>query len=134
MSVAPKALYSTAASYFHWMVAFPLVGCVGTVLKAQEAPKEEKGKWMWRHKSLGLLTGMIVAPRLAYRVFSSKSVGYSFLMILLDTYNTRIVTNNTFLTFYAFAPSTYSTTCRKCRGRRSNTAWQALLIMDCMLS
>lgn len=74
MSVAPKALYSSAASYFHWMVAFPLIGCVGTVLKAQEAPKEEKGKWMFRHKSLGLLTGMVVLPRVAYRVFNRAAV------------------------------------------------------------
>jgi cytochrome b561 len=74
MSLAPKALYSSAASYFHWMVAIPLVGCVGTVLKAQQAPKEEKGKWMFRHKSLGLLTGMVVAPRLAYRVLNRGAV------------------------------------------------------------
>jgi cytochrome b561 len=74
MSLAPKALYSSAASYFHWMVAIPLTGCVGTVLKAQQAPKEEKGTWMFRHKSLGLLTGMLVAPRLAYRVFNRGAV------------------------------------------------------------
>lgn len=29
--------------------------------------------WMFRHKSLGLLTGMIVAPRVAYRLFSSSA-------------------------------------------------------------
>jgi len=68
MSIA--AAYSRSASAFHWAVAVPLMGCVATVLKAQEAPKEEKGKWMWRHKSLGLLTGIIVAPRVAYRVFN----------------------------------------------------------------
>jgi cytochrome b561 len=79
-----KPIYSAAASYFHWMVAIPLVGCVGTVLKAQDAPKEDKGKWMWRHKSLGLLTGMVVAPRLAYRVFSSKAVSFSSYLISLD--------------------------------------------------
>jgi hypothetical protein len=28
------------------------LGCVGCVLKAQQAPKPEKGKWMHRHKSL----------------------------------------------------------------------------------
>ena len=66
----PKMGYSITASAFHWAVAMPLVGAIGTVLKAQQAPKEEKGKWMWRHKSLGLLTGMIVAPRLAYRLFN----------------------------------------------------------------
>jgi cytochrome b561 len=51
MSVASFS-YSTAASYFHWFAAVPLIGCVGTVLKAQQAPKEDKGKWMFRHKSL----------------------------------------------------------------------------------
>jgi len=61
------AAYPRAASVYHWAVAVPLMGSVGTVLKAQQAPKEEKGKWMWRHKSLGLLTGLIVAPRLVYR-------------------------------------------------------------------
>jgi cytochrome b561 len=38
--------------------------------KAQEAPKQEKGKWMWRHKSLGLLTGFLVLPRVGYRLFN----------------------------------------------------------------
>lgn len=50
-------------------------GCIGSVLKAQQAPKEEKGKWMHRHKSLGLLTGMIVAPRFGYRILA-RSSGY----------------------------------------------------------
>ena len=63
--------YSIAASYHHWMVAAPLMGSVASVLKCQQSPKEEKGKWMWRHKSLGLLTGLIVAPRLGYRVFNA---------------------------------------------------------------
>lgn len=113
--------YSKAASYAHWAVAVPLIGCVGTgayystfkfgwlvmvankryatyrypspitnfqglnpfsgtlptsilpdtVLKAQEAPKAEKGLWMHRHKSLGLLTGILVAPRLGYRLFNA---------------------------------------------------------------
>jgi cytochrome b561 len=76
MSVT-KAAYSITASYYHWMVAVPVVGCIGTVLTAQQAPKAEKGKWMWRHKSLGLLTGMIVAPRFAYRLFNSQAVSPS---------------------------------------------------------
>ncbi|CAB9506667.1 Prokaryotic cytochrome b561 [Seminavis robusta] len=65
---APKAAYSVGASWLHWATAIPLIGCVGTVLKAQDAPKSEKGTWMHRHKSLGLLTGMIVLPRVAYRL------------------------------------------------------------------
>lgn len=70
---APKAAYSVTASAFHWATAIPLIGCIGTVLKAQESPKEEKGMWMHRHKSLGLLTGMIVLPRVAYRLTSMAS-------------------------------------------------------------
>ena len=51
----------------------PLTGSIACVLAAQEAPKGEKGAWMFRHKSLGLLTGLIVAPRLGYRIFKSAS-------------------------------------------------------------
>ena len=70
MNSIPKMGYSAMASTFHWAVALPFVGCIATVLKAQQAPKEEKGTWMFRHKSLGLLSGMIVAPRLAYRLLN----------------------------------------------------------------
>ena len=70
MSVVPASTYSLTASWFHWMVAFPMIASIGAVLKAQSAPKEEKGMWMHRHKSMGLLTGMIVAPRFAYRLLS----------------------------------------------------------------
>lgn len=43
------------------------------MLKAQDSPKEEKGKWMWRHKSMGLLAGIIIAPRFAYRLMNRKA-------------------------------------------------------------
>ncbi|EJK74981.1 hypothetical protein THAOC_03309, partial [Thalassiosira oceanica] len=55
------------------VVAVPLTGSIACVLAAQQAPKGEKGPWMYRHKSLGLLTGLIVAPRLGYRIFKSAS-------------------------------------------------------------
>ncbi len=75
MSAAPlPVVYSITASWYHWLVAVPLIGTVGTVLKAQQSPKEEKGAWMFRHKSLGLLTAIVVAPRLAYRLLGSKAV------------------------------------------------------------
>jgi cytochrome b561 len=64
--------YTFAASWFHWATAASAIGCIGTVLKAQQSPKEEKGAWMFRHKSLGLLTGMIVAPRIAYRLIARQ--------------------------------------------------------------
>lgn len=71
--MASTAVYTKAASYYHWMVAAPLLGSVASVLIAQEIPKEDKegkGKWMWRHKSLGVLTGLVVAPRLGYRLMN----------------------------------------------------------------
>ena len=68
-----KAYYTVAASYFHWLVAAPLVASIGSVLICQQSPKEEKGKWMFRHKSMGLLTGLIVAPRLGYRILYHAS-------------------------------------------------------------
>lgn len=73
MNGAAKLAYTATASSFHWMVAVPLVGTVASVLKAQQSPKAEKGKWMHRHKSLGLLTGCIVAPRFAYRLLAGSS-------------------------------------------------------------
>ena len=60
------------------------MGCVGTVLKAQDAPKAEKGDWMFRHKSLGLLTGMIVAPRFAYRLYNMSGVRESVCLFVVD--------------------------------------------------
>jgi len=75
MSLA--AAYSKTASYFHWLIAFPLVGSVGTVLYSQSLPKdakEEKMKLMFTHKSLGLLTGILVAPRIIYRVVNMAKV------------------------------------------------------------
>jgi cytochrome b561 len=65
---ASRTAYTRGASIFHWCVAIPLLGSVASVLYAQQAPKEEKGTWMFRHKSLGLLTGLVVAPRLVYRL------------------------------------------------------------------
>ena len=73
MSVAAKA-YTATASSLHWMSGITMIGCIGSVLQAQNSPKGEKGKWMWRHKSLGTLTGIIVAPRLAYRIVNRSAV------------------------------------------------------------
>ena len=76
------AAYTKTASYFHWLAAVPLVGAVGTVLKAQSLPKEakdEKMQLMWIHKSLGLLTGIIVVPRLAYRIINMGKVSTNVL-------------------------------------------------------
>lgn len=72
--MASALVYTRAASYYHWMVAAPLVGSIACVLKAQYTPKEEKKEkmmWMWRHKSLGVLTGLVVLPRVGYRLFNA---------------------------------------------------------------
>jgi cytochrome b561 len=98
------AAYSVTASVYHWAVAFPLMGCIGTVLAAQNAPKEKKGDLMFMHKSLGTLTGIIVAPRVAYRLFSTsgcKSMDIS----------ERTAVNGLFANLSALSPST----CRFCK-------------------
>eukprot|EP00816_Leptocylindrus_hargravesii_P005134 CAMPEP_0196809870 /NCGR_PEP_ID=MMETSP1362-20130617/9746_1 /TAXON_ID=163516 /ORGANISM="Leptocylindrus danicus, Strain CCMP1856" /LENGTH=170 /DNA_ID=CAMNT_0042184689 /DNA_START=60 /DNA_END=569 /DNA_ORIENTATION=+ len=68
------SVYPLTAAYFHWIVAVPLIGSVGSVLKCQSLPKgdKDKGLWMHRHKSLGLLTGMLVLPRFGYRLLNFK--------------------------------------------------------------
>eukprot|EP00540_Astrosyne_radiata_P015607 CAMPEP_0116844284 /NCGR_PEP_ID=MMETSP0418-20121206/12578_1 /TAXON_ID=1158023 /ORGANISM="Astrosyne radiata, Strain 13vi08-1A" /LENGTH=193 /DNA_ID=CAMNT_0004475171 /DNA_START=96 /DNA_END=677 /DNA_ORIENTATION=- len=71
MSHAPLATtYTIAASYLHWLAAVPMIASITAVLKAQEAPKEEKGQWMFRHKSMGLLATGMVVPRVGYRLFN----------------------------------------------------------------
>lgn len=48
-----------------------MIGCVGTVLKAQNTEdKKQKGELMFMHKSLGLLSAMVVAPRVLNRVIN----------------------------------------------------------------
>ena len=67
------------------------------MLAAQQAPKKDKGTWMFRHKSLGLLSGMIVFPRVAYRVLSKASyrvlplVGNSSLENSLGSFTHRLL-------------------------------------------
>lgn len=72
--MSTKTAYTVAASYFHWIVAAPMITSIGCVLKAQQSPKEEKGLWIFRHKSFGLLTGMLVAPRIGYRLYNAAKV------------------------------------------------------------
>mmetsp|Transcript_21943 Transcript_21943/g.43581 ORF Transcript_21943/g.43581 Transcript_21943/m.43581 type:complete len:173 (+) Transcript_21943:18-536(+) len=62
------ATYSALTARLHWLSAPIMIGCVGSVLKAQQTPMPEKGDWMFRHKSLGLLAGIVVAPRVATRL------------------------------------------------------------------
>ncbi|TFJ84892.1 hypothetical protein NSK_003924 [Nannochloropsis salina CCMP1776] len=68
--LAGPIAYSKALSLFHWLVGFTMIGSVGAVLQAQQVKGKEKGVWMHRHKSLGLLAGMLVAPRFIFRLTS----------------------------------------------------------------
>uniref|UniRef100_A0A7R9VZQ2 Cytochrome b561 bacterial/Ni-hydrogenase domain-containing protein n=1 Tax=Chlamydomonas euryale TaxID=1486919 RepID=A0A7R9VZQ2_9CHLO len=63
-------VYSRAVSAMHWAVAPAMMGTVGSVLAAQQAEGPRKGELMHLHKSLGLLTGMLVVPRLAIKLSS----------------------------------------------------------------
>lgn len=73
---APAVGYSKALGFFHWGIAGAVIGCVGSVMIAQEAKKQPDNKmfgkgigdWMFYHKSFGLLTGILVAPRVAIRL------------------------------------------------------------------
>ncbi|CAM9774618.1 unnamed protein product [Chrysoparadoxa australica] len=64
--------YSRAVSAMHWLSAPAMMASIGSVLQAQALPKGDKGKgtWMFRHKSMGLLAGLVVGPRFAVRIMS----------------------------------------------------------------
>ena len=62
---------SRALSTLHWASAPLLIGSIGCVLTAQSAEKKDKGNWMWRHKSLGLLSFFVFIPRVAVKLSSA---------------------------------------------------------------
>eukprot|EP00054_Salpingoeca_dolichothecata_P032209 m.265736 g.265736 ORF g.265736 m.265736 type:complete len:199 (+) comp29497_c0_seq1:43-639(+) len=65
----PPEVYNKYVSATHWLMAPGLFATVGAVLAAQNTEdKEEKGKWMFRHKSMGLAMGILIAPRIAFRL------------------------------------------------------------------
>eukprot|EP00808_Paulinella_micropora_P017614 g26007.t1 len=73
-AAAGPSAYPGPVAVMHWLVAPTMIGTVGAVIIAQGLDKshhdykEDYGRWMWRHKSLGLLTGMLVVPRLVTRL------------------------------------------------------------------
>ncbi|GAB5032615.1 cytochrome b561 [Nannochloropsis oceanica] len=69
-ALAGPETYSKALSLFHWLVGLSMMGSVGAVLQAQQVKGKEKGVWMFRHKSLGLLAGILIAPRFIFRLSS----------------------------------------------------------------
>jgi superoxide oxidase len=63
--------YSFAMQVLHWTMGGAALGCVGTVLYKQSLPKtagKQKGQLMFIHKSLGTLSALLLAPRLAVRL------------------------------------------------------------------
>lgn len=54
----------------HWGMGLTMVGCVGTVLAAQQVKGKQKGNLMFIHKSLGVTAGILLAPRLLVRLAS----------------------------------------------------------------
>lgn len=70
--MALATTYTKTAANLHWIVAGTMSACIGTVLKAQDSPKQDKGYWMQLHKSFGLLTGVIVLPRVGYRLLNAS--------------------------------------------------------------
>ena len=64
------AAYSKAVASIHWLSGPAMIASIGCVLTAQNAPKGEKGDWMWRHKSMGLLSGFLLGPRVVARLLS----------------------------------------------------------------
>jgi len=56
-------------------MAVPMTVSIGAVLRAQQLPKrsEERQYWMRQHESFGVLTAVVLVPRLAYRVVAARS-------------------------------------------------------------
>lgn len=70
--------YTQLMSVMHWATAPAMMGTVATVMYSQfGAEKKDKGTWMWRHKSLGLLTAFLAAPRIAITLTSTKPADFS---------------------------------------------------------
>eukprot|EP00927_Polykrikos_kofoidii_P085259 TRINITY_DN9224_c0_g1_i1.p1 TRINITY_DN9224_c0_g1~~TRINITY_DN9224_c0_g1_i1.p1 ORF type:complete len:197 (+),score=24.04 TRINITY_DN9224_c0_g1_i1:162-752(+) len=81
---AAPTRYSKPLRVMHWLTAPALMGCIGSVMRAQDLQGQAKADAMFTHKSLGLLTGILVAPRLAARLTSAipsampSVLGFSF--------------------------------------------------------
>lgn len=63
--------YSIGSKIFHWGMGFGILGCMGSIQLAMNAPKHEKGKYYHFHKSCGLLMAALIIPRIAMRLAST---------------------------------------------------------------
>jgi len=69
---AVPATYSTLMQANHLLGGAAVLGCVGTVLQAQKyKPGKDKGDLMFLHKSFGLLSFLLLGPRLAARALQT---------------------------------------------------------------
>lgn len=75
MPNAPKVYaYAQSVQLFHWSMGAGILFLIASAKLNQWTPKDEKERKktiMWYHKSVGLLMGLLIAPRLLAR-FSSK--------------------------------------------------------------
>jgi cytochrome b561 len=78
VSEGPKT-YNGLMQFWHWSMAAGVLATFGTVqykqslgnpAKASEETKTNIGNAMFYHKSFGLLMAMMIAPRIATRMFS----------------------------------------------------------------
>ena len=61
-------MYSRLMQVNHAVGGAAVVACVGTVLQAQGSKGQAKGDLMFWHKSFGLLSAVLLGPRLAARL------------------------------------------------------------------
>merc|ERR1719230_766374 len=62
--------YSLATKCMHWTMGSAVLGCFAFVQISYYRPKEEKGYWMWLHKSCGLIVAGLLLPRIFLRLAS----------------------------------------------------------------
>lgn len=68
--------YSLTASWLHYAVAFPMMASIGAVLKAhtiEDRKSPDRQWWMRQHESFGLLTAIVLIPRVAHRILARKA-------------------------------------------------------------
>lgn len=71
--MARVTAYSPATAALHWASAGTLLGSIGCVVAAQNSgAPETKGRLMFYHKSLGLLTAALLVPRVAAAVLTPR--------------------------------------------------------------
>jgi len=70
LTVCMLYLHYTA---FHWSMAGGILACTGLVqYKQRSEDKEVQSNAMFYHKSVGLLMGMLILPRVAVRIMSKQ--------------------------------------------------------------